>query len=237
MSSRAIQRLREERGAQILDPDLDDIEEEEEEDHGRRQPAFLAMMDDSDSESEDDESEEEQEDPEETETTIVEKTPDEKIVTQKDVSFKIEEDLDQLIAEFESRDEVIEDTKPIAAWFHVICSNLDTRDLDIDYVMRTSLLGGAEDSTRRSRQFFLFGPARDGWPKPPHYIGGGMGMTTYENEEGRELPWPYHQKDASLGEPQWHDRKQWFTFLHSDTYQNNLKEYERIQNSGGKYGY
>jgi hypothetical protein len=232
MSSRAIQRLREERGAQLLDPDLDDIEEEEEEDHGRRQPAFLAMMDDSDSDSV-----EEQEGPVEPETKIEERNLDEKIVTQKvDSVEEEEEDLDKLLAEFESKDEVIQDTKPSAAWFHVICSNLDVRDLDIDYVMRTTLLGGAEDSTRRSRQSFLFGPARDGWPKPPHYIGGGMGMTTYDNEQGRQLPWPYHQKDASLEEPRWHDRKQWFTFLHSDTYQKDLKDYERIQNSGGKCG-
>jgi hypothetical protein len=224
-----------------LDPDLDDIEEEEEQDderrRRRRQPAFLAMMDDSDSESEEDESEHEQEDPVEPETAAEEKLLREKIVTQNDDSLEIEDDLDKLIAEFESRDEVIDDDKPSAAWFHVICSNLDTRDLDIDYVMRTSLLGGAEDSTRRSRQSFLFGSARDGWPKPPHYIGGGMGMTTYDKEEGSPLPWPYHhQKDASLVEdPPWHDRKQWFTFLHSDTYQKDLKDYQQIQNSGGKY--
>ena len=147
MSSRAIQRLREERGALVLDPELDDIEEEEEEDHGRRQPAFLAMMDDSDSESEKVEAEK----PVEPETKTEESTLCEKNASQKDDTVEEEEDLDALLVEFESKDEAIEGKKPSAPWFHVIVSNLNARDLDIDYVMRTSLLGGAEDSEIRVR--------------------------------------------------------------------------------------
>jgi Transcriptional repressor TCF25 len=233
MSSRAIQRLREERGAPVLDPQLDNIEEEEEEDHERGQRGFLAMMDDSDSESEEEEAEDEEEGPIEPETKKEESNLDANIVSQKDYAVEgEEEDLDALLAEFESKDEAFEETKPSAAWFHVIVSNLDARDLDIDYVMRTLLLGGDEDSARRSRQSFLFGPPRDGWVRPPHYMGGGIGMTSYDTVESRQFPWPYHQKESSLEETQWRDPKQWFTFQYSDTYEKDLKDYERIQNSG-----
>jgi hypothetical protein len=260
MSSRAIQRLREERGAAALEPaNLDGIEEEEEV-HERRQPAFLAMMDDSDTESEQesDESEEADEgggagnDAGETKDTTG-KTDARKdtiseaakqTVAPKEAEPELqkeEEDLDAILAEFESKDEVIEDSKPSAPWFHSIVSNMDTRDLDIDYVMRTSLLGGAEEGpppavSRRSRQSFLFGPPRDGWMRPPHFVGGGIGMTSYDNADGHHLPWPYssqpNNESLHQAHQQWQDTKHWFTFVRSDTYNKDLKDYERIQNSG-----
>lgn len=262
MSSRAIQRLREERGANNLEPDLDEIEEEEE-DHGKRQGAFLAMLDDSDTESEESEEEvtneeEKTEDKgetrdtadktnastndtaEEQEQTAPPARKDDEPALLKDEAQE-EEDLDAILAEFETKDESIEqDSKPSAPWFHNIVSNMDARDLDIDYVMRTSLLGGTEEgppaaASRRSRHAFLFGPPRDGWVRPPHYVGGGIGMSNYADiAQGRSLPWPYssHPESESLGCEQWKDPKHWFTFMHSDTYNKDLEDYERIQNSG-----
>ena len=260
MSSRAIQRLREERGGNDLEPNLNHIEEEEDEDRSHRQGAFLAMMDDSDSESEEDELEDEErskqaESAKDTEAESVEGktaagTTQQTVAQQKKVLDQLqdeqeeEEDLDAILAEFESKDVAAEadDSKPSAPWFHVLVSNVDTRDLDIDYVMRTSLLGGTEDVTapatsRRSRQSFLFGPPRDGWVRAPHFVGGGIGMNNYcDVEGGRQLPWPYSSsvEDESLTEmyEQWQNPKNWFTFVHSDTYRKDLDDYERIQNSG-----
>jgi len=276
MSSRAIQRLREEREAKKVEPGgLDEIDEEEEDHDGSntRKAAFLAMMNDSDSESEEeeelsnDESKGKYEGEDEGERndtaaaaakTVVPADTDGREEKQqhhnagglKDNELELEqeeeeEDIDAILKEFESKDEALEqDSKPSAPWFHAIVSNMDARDLDIDYVMRTTLLGGGEEApppvaSRRSRQTFLFGPARDGWVRPPHYVGGGIGMSNYFDQAGsnkRHLPWPYSSPppDASLDPAceQWQDSKNWFTFVHSDTYDKDLKDYERIQNSG-----
>ena len=246
-----------------LEPDLDEIEEEEEEvQRERRQPAFLAMMDDSDTESE--EESEELDEVKEGETTMdEEKTKDtvtgmteslddtvkdakKQTAALKEVELEQkkeqeEEDLDAILAEFESKDKGIEDCKPSAPWFYPIVSNVDARDLDIDYVIRTSLLGAEEGppaaTSRRSRQSFLFGPPRDGWVRPPHFVGGGIGMTSYDNAEDLTMPWPYsaHRPvNDSLDQAyeQWQDPKHWFTYVHSDTYNKDLQDYERIQNSG-----
>lgn len=228
MSSRAIQRLREEREANKVESGgLDEIEEEEEEHDGSntQQGAFLAMMDDSDSESEDEESSNDEskgkcegEDEGETKVTAAaaktvvpadtggreeNKQPHHNAGGLKDNEPELEqeeEDIDAILKEFEFKDETLEqDSKPSAPWFHAIVSNMDGRDLDIDYVMRTTLLGGGEEApppvaSRRSRQTFLFGPARDGWVRPPHYVGGGIGMSNYFDQAGsnkRHLPWPY----------------------------------------------
>lgn len=259
MSSRAIQRLRQERGelsSTFKDPELDDIVEDDDDDDDhveRNQTAFSAMMndsDDSESEQEDDDDDEEAKEEDEREPVkqnmqarVDGDQQDKLLQKQNEPEVVDEEDLDALLAEFEEEDDAIafeDDAKPSAAWFHVIVSNLDARDLDIDYVLRTSLLGGmtgeAPSSTnRRSRKSFLFGPPGDGWVRPPHFVGGGMGMTTYEicPEASRpSLPWPYNQRDASNDDCQWHNPKHWLTFVQSDTYKKDLQDYERIQNSG-----
>jgi hypothetical protein len=255
MSSRAIQRLREERGAKDIEPDLDEIEEEEYETNVTK-GAFLSMMDDSDTSESEDESQESTQDEQdenggqvgakhEVETMAPGEVPADATNDKKKEPQQEEEDLDVILAEFEIHDETNkdDDSKPSAPWFYSIVSNLDARDLDIDFVMRTSLLSGTEEgpppatSSRRSRQTFLFGPEREGWPRPPHYVGGGLGMSNYSDESNaRSLPWPYslENQDESLevATDHWQDPKHWFTFVHSDTYAKDLKDYERIQNSG-----
>lgn len=257
MSSRAIQRLREERRANNLEPDLDEIQEDEEEEQ-QAGGAFLAMMDDSDSESEESDEEYDANEKETnsdegmaapTKDTVEKDTATNDKKQQKVAQLKQdpdekeeEEDLDAILAEFESKDEAVEeDSKPSAPWFHTIVANMDARDLDIDHVMRTSLMGGSEEgpsaaASRRSRQSFLFGPPRDGWTRPPHYLGGGIGMTTNDNVDDFQVPWPYsapcHDDNLMQASEQWQDPKHWFTFLHSDTYKKDLEYYERIQNSG-----
>jgi len=70
--------------------------------------------------------------------------------------------------------------------------------------------------------------------KPPNYVGGGIGMTTYDDHGPRPLPWPYND---SVGEQKghvtaWTNEKRWFKFMHSDSYQKDLEDYEQIQASG-----
>ena len=88
----------------------------------------------------------------------------------------------------------------------------DPRDLDIEYTMRHSLLGASSTTSssnttnpslsssklwsRKKRPGFFFGPPRDGWIRPPHYVGGGLGMTTYD-QAPRRLPWPYSEMAAT----------------------------------------
>lgn len=262
MSSRAIQRLREERQADKGEPDLDEIEEEEDHDDVPRQGgAFLAMMDDSDTESEEEEESDpvKEDDNEQIQEEEAESTKDEsdtapaadkaqtgQLKSEPEIEEeKEEEDLDAILAEFESKDELVEeDSKPSASWFQSIVANIDSRDMNIDHVMRTSLLGGIEEAppsaaSRRSRQTLLFGPPRDDWVRPPHYVGGGIGMSSYDNDaKDRHIPWPYSptslddNRTSSQASEQWQDPKHWFTFLHSDTYSKDLTDYQRIQDSG-----
>jgi hypothetical protein len=63
--------------------------------------------------------------------------------------------------------------------FNIILADITPRDLDYEFSMRTSLLGGGSSSLvplsasrqRKNRQTLLFGTARDGWNRPPHYVG------------------------------------------------------------------
>ena len=84
---------------------------------------------------------------------------------------------------------------------------------------------------RGGRQSHLFGKPRDGWTtRPPHFIGGGIGMTTYD-QNPRPLPWPYAalQTEGLDGIQQ---GKCWFTFIHSTTYKRDLDKYYEVQKSG-----
>lgn len=148
------------------------------------------------------------------------------------------EDLDALLEEFKLQDKDPEQDcetseKPQASWYGIVTSNMDIRDLDVDYVMRTSLLGGstgesAPRPSRRGRQTFLFGPPREGWVRPPHYVGGGIGMSTYDVSP-RPLPWPYSQMKEGEKSP---GLDRWFTFTNSDSYQRDCRAYERVKDSG-----
>ena len=160
------------------------------------------------------------------------------------------EDLDLLLAEFEVYDKKVtrrEDNEmplqdqeqkqePTTAHFKIITTTLDTRDMDFDYAMRTTLLGRPDlpeaSSTRRSRTTHLFGPPREAWKKPPHYVAGGIGMTSYD-ETPNTVPWPYttkSQKEDRTNIPRTNP-KQWFTFKFSETYIKQLEDYRRIQRS------
>lgn len=179
------------------------------------------------------------------------------------VSAEPEPDLDELLQEFQAKDgELADQTVAAVAGtaivsaspFNIILAGMDPRDLDYDFSMRTSLLGGGSSApttsagrSRKNRQALLFGPPRVGWSRPPHYVGGGIGMTSYDREP-RHLSWPYeyqesddissNQEETSPIEQKGDDRllktveKHWFTFMHSDSYQQDCGDYKQIQQSG-----
>lgn len=152
-----------------------------------------------------------------------------------------EENIDALLDEFRDQDirgEDVKDQPTITSnnvdYFNVILKGLDCRDLDVDYCMRNALLGTSDTTAplpaRRmgTRQSPLFGPARDGWTRPPHYVGGGIGMTTYD-QQARNIPWPYNQVETTSS---YADRTRWFCFMHSDSYERDCRDFEIIQQSG-----
>jgi hypothetical protein len=249
MSHRAIQRLRQEREPQIS-AEIESEDEEEDEDNRDTagvSTAFAAMMhDDSDSSSdEDDDSGEEEDDSDqqaaneedemnaERDSKMKESAPTPSSEEQDEENA---EDLDALLERFKEQDEKIEMVQPgeheKPSWFDSITARIESRDLDIDYVMRTSLLGSTEDaaarSNRRGRQAQIFGPPRDNWPRPPHYVGGGMGMASCENDQS--LPWPY--SDMKEGDDRCPELDRWFKFIYSDSYLRDCEDYERIKASG-----
>ena len=165
-----------------------------------------------------------------------------------------EEDLDAILAEFQSKDQQTTTTTTTkksandqnhfcASWMDVLVASLDTRDLDIDYVMRTNLRMGDANANanhndnntaaRKGRRnaTFLFGPPRDGWTRPPHYVGGGIGMMNYNNNNNKEstldIPWPYSNLPAFC------ESSCWFKLQHSDTYQKDCLDYHRIIEQSG----
>eukprot|EP00547_Thalassionema_nitzschioides_P007050 CAMPEP_0194207922 /NCGR_PEP_ID=MMETSP0156-20130528/6537_1 /TAXON_ID=33649 /ORGANISM="Thalassionema nitzschioides, Strain L26-B" /LENGTH=672 /DNA_ID=CAMNT_0038934797 /DNA_START=106 /DNA_END=2124 /DNA_ORIENTATION=+ len=261
MSGRALRKLREEREIAAR-KELEDSEEDDEEvDERKTGGAFLAMMDDSSSdEYESSESDEESSQNElgssETDGTdkaipATEENCDSKPATTDATNDKIpgdkEEDLDALLAEFKSTDGTLrvnkESDQDNCSWFQDIVDNLDPRDLDFEAVTRSNLhVGGSavEDpvtGSRRSRQSYLFGAAREGWGRPPHYIGGGIGMKTYEDEKAQSLPFPYNLKvvddDGDIDEKRdWMQFRNWYKFIYSDTYKKSLDLYHEIQQTG-----
>ena len=178
---------------------------------------------------------------------------------------KQEENLDALLEEFKEHDDQKQsatgdgddegnaDLLEASTSFQELLAGMDVRDLDVDYVMRTSLLSAEPAAVennnpstrpkRRNRQVFLFGNPRDlnlNTVKPPHYVGGGIGMSTYDRESDntqRNIPWPYSGVDDSLLIDNdtmsiWQDRRRWFTFLYADSYEKDCQDFRRIQESG-----
>ena len=259
--------------------------------------AFLAMMDDSSSSSSSSDSDEEDDDDDDDDDTdekdqdalentesqlegITESDQPHKHVDEKDNNDnnddddegtnETEEDLDAILAEFETKDRKEEEKtrstpgvgKRLADddYFRVLVDNFDVRNLDIDYVMRTNLMGGDDSRRPATRQANLFGPPREGWSRPPHYVGGGIGMGTYhdffsqqtgtnrnnnnnndnnnnnndddsdgdDNDRSSDysIPWPYTKMEALQ------DLHRWYTFQQADTYNKDLEDYRRIQESG-----
>lgn len=244
MSYRAIQRLREERECALRDDKGSDNEEDEDDALPARAKGFAASFIDDSSSSSDGESEVQEVD------TFAKRGFHAKVIDdepsgsdgRKALTVTIEEneeDLDELITRFKEQDDdepqKVESISASSSWFEILTSSIDLRDLDFDYVMRNSLHGGGDGGqssragSRRSKQSNIFGPPKDGWPRPPRYIGGGIGMVTYENSP-RQLPWPY--SDLKSGDERCAPDSKCFSFQYSDSYQWDCKDYETVQMSG-----
>ena len=152
-----------------------------------------------------------------------------------------EEDLDILLDEFRERDKMDANQKSVSSAnsmetrsdFHVLVKDLDQRALSIDWSMRNALAVSSTpppstSTTRRgNNRVFLFGSLTDERRqlRPPSYIGGGIGMTTYDDltNGNHSIPWPYRTMTS---------RSDWFTFINADSYSRNLEDYQYIQNTG-----
>jgi hypothetical protein len=236
----------------IESDDDDESDDEEEEERLVRPSAFTAMMD-SDDDDEEEESEEDEEvkdssnkdeadtkedAPSQSAKAAVQPSP--KPVEKQKV--KVDEDIDAILEEFRMQDDgrmehTDSDQYSTESPFSCLTKGLDFKALDMEYSMRTSLLGteGTSDAqrTRKGRSTFLFGPAKDDWSRPPNYIGGGIGMTTYDRED-ISVPWPYNDNTV-LDEQvfkEMSDPKKWFTFMHSDIFDELLDDYDTVQSSG-----
>jgi hypothetical protein len=177
-----------------------------------------------------------------------------------------EDDLDALLEEYKIQDgELGGATGATAssgpkesAWYSILTQDIDIRDMDIDYVMRTSLMGSSEGNhlprsvpRRGHRHGAVFGPPRDNWPRPPHFVGGGIGMTTYDDDDSRthpvtpplssdgtrpgngivrSLPWPYNA--MKQGDERCPTLDKWFKFTFSDNYKRDCQDFETIRASG-----
>lgn len=270
MSGRALRKLRQEREAALAaqeEEDADDESENESEGEAltpsKRPPVFAMMNGGSDSSAEsssDNENEEEKGGQHTTKLKNQESSTSKKTIVGEAEEEPEEEDFDHLLEEFKEQDSKKGSTAPSGeeerdvdeveanTYFHILAQDLDIRDLDVDHVMRMSLVSAEPTSrpvpsldtlqkNKRKRQIFLFGtPANlDLNVKPPHYVGGGIGMTSYDEQSDsktRSIPWPY--SDCSvLGLPAFLcDRRRWYTFLHSDSYDRDYRDFKRIQESG-----
>ena len=257
MSHRALQRLRQERQPEILtslgdddDSDYDDDDEEDQHEPKKTNVFGAAMFNDdsSDSSSDDDSVEDSVDDPKNDADLKCSVNEDHKPFNadaQADADADADvENLDELIKEYKVQDETQEeniatiDDEQSSFYYGVIMSGIEVRDLDIDFVMRTSLLGESTESSgsgssSRRRQNTLFGP-KTNWPRPPHYVGGGIGMRSCEevssSSSGYVLPWPYcDMKEKNMRCP---SPKNWFEFIYSDSYQRDYRDLETIIASG-----
>ena len=258
MSGRALQRLRKERekklAAKVDEEDDDSSDEDEVGNQQMRAVGFGGLMDESDSESSDssnsnEDSDNEKEKEDETKTTTARLDGNDPGENQPTLDLNVNneninppeqsEDLDAILEEFKSQDAQrkddsnIDDDNKHGSCFSIITFEIDVRDLDIDYVTRTSLLGRNETASggtnRRGRQSQIFGPPRDGWPRPPRYVGGGIGMTSYK-EHPHPLPWPYC--DMKEGDDRCPSTERWFKFTQSDSYIRDAEDFEQIKQSG-----
>ena len=171
----------------------------------------------------------------------------------------VDENLDTLLEEFKYQDQVQQKEQTCdaddsngnvvgggdsgnSARFSMITSGMDKRELDIDYVQRTSLVMGSDPNNNealttprrgggggRHKSSNVFGPPRDNWPRPPSYIGGGIGMISYKDSmtTGHQIPipWPYNNGNSV-------STNRWFTFQHSDSYLRDQNDYKIVKSSG-----
>mmetsp|Transcript_15873 Transcript_15873/g.39843 ORF Transcript_15873/g.39843 Transcript_15873/m.39843 type:complete len:621 (-) Transcript_15873:251-2113(-) len=247
MSHRAIERLRRERQGEILPIVGDDSDEDDSSEDDapakKKSNVFAAAMFDSDSDEDSDEdSEEESDDESDGEESDVGVRKDKANDSQKEEQTPDVEDLDAILKEYTLHDAEQEDVTTTSdddlavMQYSIITSTMETRDLDIEFVRR-SLFGGADvgesgsSSRRNHRNSNLFGNPSDNWPRPPHYVGGGIGFQAYsDSKESQRLPWPYC--DMKEGDPRCPPLKHWFQFIYSDSYQRDFRDMQMIQNTG-----
>lgn len=169
--------------------------------------------------------------------------------TEKDDGVEHEEDLDAILNEFKEKDEKhAQHQEPFpqgqnsaSLSFRVILKDFAVRDLDIDWSMRNALsseggVGSAGTAKfRRNVKTFFFGqPPTNGFKqlRPPNFVGGGIGMATYEdfpltgnkNNNNYTIPWPYSEITTSPSD--------WYRFIHADSYCRDLEDYRYIQQTG-----
>ena len=178
-----------------------------------------------------------------------------------------EEYLDAILGEFQQQDLNRTDDKKAStkigrpeSEFAPILRNVDVRDLDIDRSLRNALHGGnatgiptANSATSRgegggsagrtARMAHVFGAPPPNTLRPPHFVGGGIGMTSYDrfaqDSAGPHIPWPYSQKsvkDDSTTVTTYADPSSWYTYQYSDTYSRELQDYRQIEQSGDVNG-
>ncbi|GAX19869.1 hypothetical protein FisN_1Lh667 [Fistulifera solaris] len=166
---------------------------------------------------------------------------------QEDDTESEEEDLDTLLNEFTQRDiQHNEETKQNkSSFFSLICGvqKKFILDLDVDAAMRNALLNGDPSHTRgtnnrKSRQVLLFGPPRDNWPRPPHFVGGGIGMVTYD-QSPRPIPWPYSDITTQAKNDKNQDMvdfvqnmNHWYTFQHAHDCSRDFEDYAVVKQTG-----
>jgi Transcriptional repressor TCF25 len=182
------------------------------------------------------------------------------------------EDIDAILSEFQEKDLVGETgdlnddsndgtqrSSSISTKlpFDGIVANMDLRDFDYQYTMRTSILhfgaGQMEDDNELPRgsgirpskvttNQNLFGPPMDGWIRPPRYIGGGMGMFSYDDRssssDGATVspPWPYdniNEDESTSSSTIVLNPKRCYTFQRSEKAKRDVQDYFSIQQSNG----
>jgi len=189
MSARALRALR---GDTPLLHNEEDDESEDEEEEEERKPAAFVGFDSSDEE----ESEEEQDVEEESSKNVPGREGDQEDDEKKDEDEieeeeEEEEDLDALLDEFREQDELA-DVAAVADDEHknvhdLILDGLDFRDLDPDLALRYMASGGSNNNT--NKPLISFGKHPD-WPKPPHFVGGGIGMRTCDELPLKDIAFP-----------------------------------------------
>lgn len=211
--------------------------------------------DDSEDDSDNDSDDDSDADPDDGDDPDVDSSPNKKqdssVVARTDKDKKGQtsdtEDLDTLLQEYKLQDAEQEeqttsnDDNQALSQYSVITSRMEIRDLDIESVRR-SFFGGAEvndgesgTSSRRTHRhnYNLFGTPSENWPRPPHYVGGGIGFKAYTDSQetlSQPLPWPYC--DMKEGDSRCPPLRNWFQFIHSDSYQRDYKDMQTIQDSG-----
>ena len=255
MSRRAIQRLRQDRGSALIplnDAETDEEKEDDGEFNVGKKTTFAGLADFGSDDDGSSEAEEENEETVDNNNNWKSENYDDKPLSsrgevlagaseikirrrdkKKDASSASAvvsegDDIDALLQEFVVQSEEASDLNNSAtsdtSIFHIVTANLDLRDFDVDYAMRTAL-HASSGSMRRVRIGQLFGVPRDGRVRPPHFVGGGIGMTSYDRDPF-PLPWPYNR----LSEHPEIDR--WYSFTHSENYKRECEGYRFVQDSG-----